>query len=71
MDEKSYRLNTTYAIVDTLVCLATIVCFGLSAYLYGKWWICLFNLFPLIIYSRHTIVIDNDISEQEENHDEH
>jgi hypothetical protein len=56
MDERLFRLNTTYAIVDTLICLAAIAAFGFGAWHFGKWWINLFNLLPLILYSNHTVV---------------
>lgn len=58
MDERSYRLNTTYAIVDTLMCLAAIAAFGFSAWYFGKWWMNLFNLIPLGMFSRHTVILD-------------
>ena len=58
MDERLYRLNTTYAVVDTLMCLAAILCFGFAAWYFGKWWINLFNLLPLALFNRHTIVLE-------------
>ena len=58
MEERLYRLNTTYAIVDTLVCLAAILCFGFAAWYFGKWWINVFNLIPLGLFSKHTVVVD-------------
>ena len=65
MGERSYRLNTTYAIVDTLMCLAAIICFGFSAWYFGKWWLNLFNLLPLGLFSHHTVVLD--VKEDEPN----
>ena len=63
MNDKLFRLNRIYAIVDTIVCLAAIACFGLAAFHFGKWWIGLFNLVPLMLYSQHTAMIDADLRE--------
>lgn len=64
MDRRLAILNVVFAITDTFVCALGIVCFGLAAYFFGKWWIVCFNLFPLLLYHSHTLVIDNDIHTQ-------
>lgn len=61
MEERLYRLNKTYAIVDTLICLAAIAAFAFAAWHFGKWAINLVSLVPLGLFSQHTMVIDADI----------
>ena len=70
MDERLYRLNTTYAIVDTLMCLAAILCFGFAAWYFGKWWMNLFNLIPLALFNRRTIVLDTTDGKGEDANDD-
>ena len=65
MDDKLYRLNTTYAVVDTLMCLAAIAAFGFSAWYFSKWWLNLFNLIPLGLFSRHTVILDVEKGEDD------
>ena len=66
MDERLFRLNTTYAIVDTLIRLAAIAAFGFGAWHFEKWWINLFNLLPLVLHSNHTVVlIPQEVSEDD------
>mgnify|MGYP003302295562 CR=1 FL=1 len=66
MDNKLYRLNTLFAIVDTLVSLLAIAAFSMGAYLFDRWWIVCFNLIPLILFHSHTLIINSDISAAEE-----
>lgn len=70
MDERLYRLNTTYAVVDTLMCLAAILCFGFASWYFGKWWINLFNLIPLALFNRRTIVLDTTDGKGEDANDD-
>ena len=70
MDERLYRLNTTYAIVDTLMCLAAIAAFGFGAWYFGKWWMNLFNLIPLALFNRRTIVLDTTDEKGEDANDD-
>ena len=66
MSDKVYVLNIVYAIVDTIVCTLGIVGFSLAAYWFGKWWIMVFNLVPLALFSSHTLLIDSDLKKLEE-----
>ena len=71
MDERLFRLNTTYAIVDTVKCLAFILAFGFAAWEFGRWWVNLFSVLPLLMYSTHTIVIEDDIECMKEQGGDH
>jgi fatty acid desaturase len=63
-------INILYAITDTLVCILAVACFGAAAYLFNKWWIVLFNLVPLFLFFSHTLIIDSQIKEENEDGEE-
>ena len=71
MDERLFRLNTTYAIVDTIKCLAFIVAFGFAAWAFQRWWVNLFSILALLMYSTHTIVVEQDIECMKEQEGDH
>ena len=61
MDRKLFWLNIIIALFDTVVCAAVVVMFGYAAFHFGKWWITLFALLPLLLFENHTMIIDADI----------
>ena len=63
MNDKLFKLNIAYAIVDTLIGLASIGVFGYLALFFSRWWIGLFSIIPLLVYNSHTLVIDADIQQ--------
>lgn len=71
MENNLYKLNTTYAIVDTIKCIAFIVAFGFAAWFFGRWWINLFSALALLMYSTHTIVVEQDIECMQEQEGDH
>lgn len=71
MDNNLYKLNTTYAVVDTIKCVFAILSFGFAAWFCNKWWINLFSILPLMMYSTHTIVIESDIECMQEQDGDH
>lgn len=66
MDRKLLTLNIFYAIADVIIGLAGIAVFGGGAWFFGKWWLLIFTLLPLILYNNHTLVINEDIQLQDE-----
>lgn len=62
MKEDINVLNIVFVICDTIVCIVAVVGFAYAAIHFGKWWINLFNLIPLLFYSQHTIVVDHDLT---------
>lgn len=66
MDRKLLTLNIFYAIADVIIGLAGISVFGAGAWFFGKWWLLIFTLLPLILYNNHTLVINEDIQLQDE-----
>lgn len=61
MTKRLLIINLTYAIVDTLIFAIGIIGFTMCAIHFDKWWLILFNLIPLSLFSRHSLIIDNDI----------
>ena len=66
MEERIYRLNITYAIADTLVCVLGVLSFTFAAWFFDKWWIALFNLLTLALFHSHFIVVESAEKEKEE-----
>ena len=61
MTKRLLVINVVYAVVDTLIFAIGICGFTLCALHFGKWWLVLFNLIPLSLFSRHSLIIDNDL----------
>ena len=66
MDRKLLTLNILYAIADVIIGLAGIAVFDAGAWFFGKWWLLCFTLLPLLLYNNHTLVINEDIHQQED-----
>ena len=65
MSERTYKLNLAFAVVDTIVSVEAILCFGLSAKFFGHWWINLFSFLPLLLFHAHPLVIES-VGEEEQ-----
>lgn len=65
MSKELKTINTLYAVCDTLIAVLAIAAFGLAAYFFNKWWIVLFTIIPLFLYSSHTLIVDADIKDAE------
>lgn len=61
MTKRLLIINVVYAVVDTLLFAIGICGFTMCALYFGKWWLVLFNLLPLSLFSRHSLIIDNDL----------
>jgi hypothetical protein len=61
MTSKLLVLNITYAIVDTIIAALAICAFGWSAWFFGRWWIILFTIIPLVLFNTHSAIVDADI----------
>ena len=66
METKLFALNVIYAITDTLISALAICAFGWGAWNFGKWWILLFTLVPIMLFNTHTLIINDDIEAQKE-----
>jgi hypothetical protein len=61
MTSKLLALNITYAIVDTIIAALAICTFGWGAWFFGRWWIILFTIIPLVLFNTHSAIVDADI----------
>jgi hypothetical protein len=61
MTSKLLALNITYAIVDTIIAALAICAFGWGAWFFGRWWIILFTIIPLVLFNTHSAIVDADI----------
>ena len=61
MSDKFFKLNITFAIVDTLVCLVAILAFLYLSVFFSRWWLMLFALIPVLLYNQHKIIVDEGI----------
>ena len=66
MTSKLLALNITYAIVDTIIAALAICAFGWGSWHFGRWWILLFTIIPLALYSGHSVVVEADMRAAEE-----
>ena len=66
MSKELKTINILYAVCDTLIAVLAIAAFGLAAYFFNKWWIVLFTIIPLGMYSQHTLIIDADLDAAKE-----
>lgn len=61
MSNKLLALNITYAIVDTLIAALSIIGYGWGAWFFGRWWIMLFTILPLMLFNTHSAIVEADI----------
>ena len=58
-------INITLAIVDTIIAAIAIAAFGWGAWFFGRWWILLFTIIPLALFSSHSIIVESQEKEGE------
>ena len=58
MDKKTFWLNIVLIVVDTLVSLLSIAAFAAIAYYFGKWWVTLFSILPLLLFYNRGILLE-------------
>lgn len=66
MDKKVLILNIVITICDFLVCVFALIVVGWAAFFFGKWWIALFGIVPLALYSSHGVIVESDLKGGEE-----
>ena len=69
MDKKIFWLNIVLTVMDTLVSLLSIAAFTAIAYWFGKWWITLFGLLPMLMFYDRGLLLERATvgSEEAEN----
>ena len=53
-------LNTLLVTFDFIICLAVIAAFAACGYLFKHWWINLFSLIPLALFSTRGVIFETD-----------
>ena len=69
MSKPLAAINIIWAIGDVIVCSLAILAFAWGAWFFGKWWLLLFVIIPLIAFNAHSLVIDSDIERAKENNE--
>lgn len=69
MDKTFKTINIILVIADTIIAALAIAGFGAAAYVFSKWWITLFALFPLTLFYSHGIIVDTEVKQEEEGGD--
>ena len=66
MSRSLLAINILWAIADTAVCVLAVLAFAWGAYHFERWWLLLFTIVPLIMFSNHTLIVDADLQRAEE-----
>lgn len=61
MDKKLFALNVVFAVVDLIFSALTVLVVTWAANHFGKLWIMLFLIIPVVLFNERTMVINNDI----------
>ena len=66
MSRSLLAINILWAVADTAVCVLSILAFSWGASHFERWWLLLFTVLPLIMFSSHTLIVDADLQRAEE-----
>lgn len=70
MNNRLLAINIIYAIVDVILGALGICAFGWGSWFFGRWWMLLFTIIPLTLFSTHSVIIDADFKEAQEGGEE-
>lgn len=70
MEKGLFWLNIVYAVLDTAIAGVAIFGFFWCANRFEKWWLILFTIIPLMLYSNHTLIINDDLLSKKEGDDD-
>ena len=70
MSDKFFKLNWLLFVLDFLVCTVSVIGFLWGAAYFNHWWISLFDLIPLALYTSHGILCDPETDKEEQKGDE-
>jgi hypothetical protein len=71
MSNRLLAINITFAVVDTIIAALAICAFGWGAWHFGRWWLLLFTIVPLMLFQGHSIIVDADIEAARKGSDNH
>lgn len=63
MSKRLVLINLILTAFEFLICLSVIAAFSYAAFHFSHWWINLFSLLPLALFSSHGLIVDSDIAE--------
>lgn len=66
MSRSLLAINILWAVADTAVCVLAVLAFAWGASHFERWWLLLFMVIPLIMFSNHTLIVDADLQRAEE-----
>lgn len=66
MSRKMLVINIFVAVADLILSALAVCAFAWAAVYFHKWWLILFTLIPVILYSNHSIVVDDTIQKEGE-----
>ena len=70
MSKKLVLINMVMVVFDFLISLACVALFAYCAVHFGHWWVGLFALIPLALFSGHGLIIDADLAEAQKGDDD-
>ena len=59
-------INAIMAVGDVAIAAIAILSFTYVSIYFGRWWITLFSILPILLYSSHSLIIDADIEQAKE-----
>ena len=66
MSKKMTFINALLVTFDFIICLAVIAAFAACGYLFKHWWINLFSLIPLALFSTRGVIFECDAEKGDE-----
>lgn len=69
MSKRLVFINVLLTVFEFLICLSVIAAFSYAAYHFSLWWVNLFSLLPLALFSSHGLIIDADLKEADRGDD--
>lgn len=61
MSKSLTAINIILVLTDLILSALVVLGFAWAAWYFSKWWLVLFTLVPMALYSQHSIIIDSDL----------
>ena len=52
-----------FCVCDFIICALATAIIGYAAFVFDKWWIALFALIPVALYTNHGIIVNSQIQD--------
>ena len=66
MSKELTIINVIWAVADTIVCGLSIAACTWMSVTFDRWWIFLFSIIPLAVFSKHTYLFEKTTENMEE-----